>query len=656
MSIENIKSEFQKYMESKGFHVDVDKIVGDGEIHRFYMPGDADGSKNGAYLLHVDGVPNGLFGTWKEDGTNGLDHKWIGKPEKELTPEERDKFKQQQEKDKQHVDEERKRCEEERRQKQDEAANLAVQIWNDGDADPKHVSQHLYLKAKFIQPHGARISTTEGYYKGWLMYPMKNIFGEIRSLLFIGPNGEKRQMKGGEVNGTLYDMAGESGSLECDFAEGIATGASICEATGHKVIVTFGKSNMPKVAQALENLMKANPDLLKGMRCRMCADNDADGGGEKCAKEAAAILGCRVAVPQFTPKQIAEFGAKTGGKVPTDFNDLHQLAGLEEVKKQIEKVPALNGEAGKTIKPVAFTGEELLALTIPPKQYVLEPVIPLQGLAMLYADRGVGKTFAALHMALAIASGTEVFKWNAPEKRNVLYIDGEMPAIDMQMRLDEADATGMYPGRKDNFKIINYDLQAENNYYMPNLAIQEGWNYIAENVKWADVVIIDSISTMMRFKDSNNEDEWKPVQDWLKTLRARGKTVVLLHHTNKTGGSRGSFAREDIMDTVIELKRPLDYTADQGARFNVNLSKARSVYGEQAEPFEARLKDGCWEIGEVQEVLSEEERLAQKMRNMKASGMTQQAIAQELGTSQSNVSKIMKKYQDISYEPDELPA
>src|SRR5699024_12686237 len=47
----------------------------------------------------------------------------------------------------------------------------------------------------------------------------------------------------------------------------------------------------------------------------------------------------------------------------------------------------------------------------------------------------LGKTFAALSIAVAVASGGAVFNWRAPMPKRTLYVDGEMPATSMQNRL-----------------------------------------------------------------------------------------------------------------------------------------------------------------------------------------------------------------------------
>jgi hypothetical protein len=47
-------------------------------------------------------------------------------------------------------------------------------------------------------------------------------------------------------------------------------------------------------------------------------------------------------------------------------------------------------------------------------------------------------------------------------------------------------------------------------------------------------------------------------------LRRQGKSVFLLHHDGKGGQQRGTSKKEDVLDTVISLRRPPGYTADQG--------------------------------------------------------------------------------------------
>jgi hypothetical protein len=57
---------------------------------------------------------------------------------------------------------------------------------------------------------------------------------------------------------------------------------------------------------------------------------------------------------------------------------------------------------------------------------------------MLYSKRGVGKTFIALSIAYAVASGGKCLRWESPKPRRVLLIDGEMPLETLQSRATRA--------------------------------------------------------------------------------------------------------------------------------------------------------------------------------------------------------------------------
>ena len=84
---------------------------------------------------------------------------------------------------------------------------------------------------------------------------------------------------------------------------------------------------------------------------------------------------------------------------------------------------------------VATDINAFLKMDIPPRTCLLDPWLPSSGLALVYAYRGVGKTFFALNVAYAVSTGQPFIGWQCPTPKRVLYIDGEMPAADMQSRL-----------------------------------------------------------------------------------------------------------------------------------------------------------------------------------------------------------------------------
>ena len=66
--------------------------------------------------------------------------------------------------------------------------------------------------------------------------------------------------------------------------------------------------------------------------------------------------------------------------------------------------------------------------------------------------------------------------------------------------------------------------------------------------------------------------------------RHAGRAVILLHHAGKGGAQRGTSRREDVLDTVISLRRPSDYCPEEGARFELYFEKCRGFYGDEAQP------------------------------------------------------------------------
>ncbi|MBD3272983.1 AAA family ATPase [Candidatus Dependentiae bacterium] len=315
-------------------------------------------------------------------------------------------------------------------------------------------------------------------------------------------------------------------------------------------------------------------------------------------------------------------------------NSIQDLLDLTE--KTPPYMPKTNG-----IQVVSM--EDFLNMKIPEREIILNPFLPSQGLALLYAKRGVGKTHVALGIAYAVASGSQFLKWNAPVPKKVLYIDGEMPAILMQERLNKiSKANGGNPPA-GFLNLITPDLQE----YMPDLSTEEGQDSINNLIKDNDLIIVDNISTLFRCGIENDAESWAPVQKWALSLRRKGKSVLFVHHAGKSGKQRGTSKKEDILDTVIQLEHPLDYKPDEGARFEIHFEKARSFYGEDAAPFQAHLKNTNdnslnWIISEI--TIKEE---IHNVAEMKKNGKTIAQITKETGLTKSQVETRSKKAKEL---------
>lgn len=309
------------------------EIIADGKLHRCFVEGDRRGSRNGWYVLHLDGKPAGAFGSMRAGGGTTT---WSLKGTKPLTREERGRLKKE-------MEENRARRAAELAKERADAAAKAVAMWEAA----KPVDDHPYLARKQVKSYGLKVGTWVRDYGSdpvtgevkehriakALMIPLRNAKKQIVSLQAIFPNDEnplKREkdfLIGGEKRGSFFTIGKPTqfeGTDVVVLAEGYATGASIHAATGLAIIVVFDAGNLLPVAKSLRGIRPETTLLF-------AADNDAwtdkpvKNPGRTRAVEAAEAVKGKVVYPIF-----ADVKTK-----PTDFNDLAVLEGEEMVRAQI---------------------------------------------------------------------------------------------------------------------------------------------------------------------------------------------------------------------------------------------------------------------------------------------------------------------------------
>ncbi|MDR2725024.1 MAG: AAA family ATPase [Candidatus Adiutrix sp.] len=369
---------------------------------------------------------------------------------------------------------------------------------------------------------------------------------------------------------------------------------------------------------------------LKGKDVVIFPDNDQP-GRDHAAKVAASVYPYAASVkildlPGLPPKGDVVDWLAAGG-TSSQLRALMEAAPLYQPPQEIPKEAPLSPKASRL---VVMGVRSFLSEEIPPRDYILNPVIPEQGLVMLYAARGVGKTFIALSISVAVASGGPLFAWKAERPRRTIYFDGEMPARTMQDRIRAIEAGAGCQIDDDFLQIMTPDKQADR--IMPNLSTPEGQAELAEIVSGFDFIVIDNLATLCRGRKENEAESWGQMQEWLLTLRRAGKSVLLVHHAGKTGDQRGSSAKEDILDTVIKLSRSNEYMADQGAKFDLELTKARGITGPDAEPFEATLTQSYFKSeGLAWEYSRKADRDKRRVQELLNEELTQRQIADIMG-------------------------
>lgn len=311
-------NQFRDAIRSAG--LEPPSIIEPGKLYRFGTSGKR-GDDAGWCKLFDDGR-GGAFGDFR----SGLSETWQARRDKPFTGAELEAFKQR-------CERERHEREAEEARRRAEAASKSAAIWK---AAQPATGDHPYLIRKRVKAHGARL------HNGALVIPMRD-GGELHSLQFIGPDGEKRFLTGGRVAGCYFSIGNPKGAATFCIAEGFATGATIFEATNYPVAVAFNAGNLEPVARALRAKF---PDVT----LILCADDDvatAGNPGLTKANAAALAVGGKLAVP--------DFGSDRPDGV-SDFNDMAALRGAEAVARAIAQAKRpQNNKAQQYERPIFYT-------------------------------------------------------------------------------------------------------------------------------------------------------------------------------------------------------------------------------------------------------------------------------------------------------------
>lgn len=277
--------------------------------------------REGSQWLIGRETPNGKFlmvGDWARD----IEARWHERPG-EFSPEIRAL-----------LEKERQENKAAREARQAEVAEAAQREWTEFFTlghSPYLSRKGLYsLFGCRIEPsvHGARTIVPARDINGGL-WGYQRIYSEKLDL-----GTDKIFRKGARKEGCFHSLVDlpqketDSDPQTIYIAEGIATAASIFEATHGVVVSCFDAGNIYHVAKALREKFPQSYFIF-------CADNDQfpskkdekvyQTGLRKCEKALEAVGNGRIVLPSF----------KNLSTKPTDFNDLHQLEGLKTVTEQL---------------------------------------------------------------------------------------------------------------------------------------------------------------------------------------------------------------------------------------------------------------------------------------------------------------------------------
>ncbi|MBW1716554.1 MAG: AAA family ATPase [Deltaproteobacteria bacterium] len=305
-------------------------------------------------------------------------------------------------------------------------------------------------------------------------------------------------------------------------------------------------------------------EYLKGKDVVLIPDNDNE-GREHMTQVGASLHGLvrslkLIELPDLPSKgDVSDFIAK--------FDDKEDAK--EKLSIMIDGAGPYKPPKIATIEDVILQAKDFSTLELPPKKCLLNPWLTEQSITLISGWRGTGKTWLALSILDAVTKGQAFGPWEAEESVPCLFLDGEMPAQDISERIEALNLDRVY---------IYSDFYS-NTLGLPRAnLLSETWRTSMKRIlttRGVKLWVVDNIASLASGIDENTKKDWDPINQWLLELRFAGIATIMLHHTNKDGGQRGTSAREDNLDNSIILKRPFDYTPEDGCKFIVHFTKAR---------------------------------------------------------------------------------
>lgn len=590
---------FRAAMREAGLDYD-GEIKGDGSIHHFAAGHDK--AKNSWYVLHLDDRPAGRFGCHKRGvESEGWSYKNgdLNLSASELAAA-RQRWRQQDE----------QRAAERIVQHEQAAAKAAVIIAGCRMA----TADHPYLAKKKVGVHGDLLLLPAV----GLVLPLRDTDGESWSFQTIDNDGRKLFMEGGRVSGVFFSIgaggAGDAASTPLAICEGYATGATIHAATGWTVVCAMNCNNLVVVAK---DLRLKFPDRI----IVVAADDDRfteNNPGLTKAALAVKAVGGRLIAPIFSDLSQG-----------TDFNDLQQESGHEEVRRQLmsalvpEVVPQgtielldnaplsgngeyFGGEDGqRAVKPEAppkrMSISELLAFesdkdaeSVLGKRYLCRG-----GSCLIIGQTSAGKSSFGLQMAVHFALGGDFFGLTPGKPLKSVFVQAENDLGDMaEMLQGILLGTGqIHPSKPDRNKEIALLLDKNLIIIRDQTHTGKGFSQFASKIAeehkpdlfWCDPVLSfygDDINDQ-RAMSAFLRHELNPISE--KT----GLIWMLLHHTGKPSKdatkAQKSWSAIDFAYMGIGSSELSNWARATIAIAKIEEDEFRCVFGKRG--FRAELKD-----------------------------------------------------------------
>ena len=181
---------------------------------------------------------------------------------------------------------------------------------------------------------------------------------------------------------------------------------------------------------------------------------------------------------------------------------------------------------------------------------LVQGILPMGSLACIYGTPGSGKTFVVLDWTLCDGTG-EAWAHKAVRPGRVVYISGE-GAAGLGARIS---AWRSFHGRTERVPAVHFVLDAVN--LLDHGAVRQFVADVEETFSPPpSFVVIDTLArSILGGEENSAKDVGLAIAGADIVRHALGCTVLLVHHSNKSGESeRGSTALRGAVDVLMSLK------------------------------------------------------------------------------------------------------
>lgn len=297
----------------------------------------------------------------------------------------------------------------------------------------------------------------------------------------------------------------------------------------------------------------------------------------------------------------------------------------KEVYKQLWE----QGQKDKQLKLITQPLGGLLKVEFPPEVWVVEQLLPDEGVTILSGAPGSFKTWLYMEIAVKVAKGELVFGHFKPKQTGVLVIDEESGERRLQKRFKQLGATDELP--------IHYLSRVG---YKLNQLYTDA---IAQKARelGTGLIIFDSF-TRFNTGDENTSGDMSTYMDYYRQLADAGFSVLILHHNRKDTGKGSSAAQSmrgssDILASVdchIGVSRK-----GQSETVTLEQTKNRDVW--ESAPFELHFYENANEFEYVGKGKTDAELHRENL------DLVKQYVADWPGHSKNEIKKFCKEHTGV---------